>query len=100
VAWSFGAEVLAVLVGVLLTAVLLRRRRWGEATYVGLSVAALATSTYYLSVGRATLLWWPLFLLLAAASERRAWVHPAYLALSAPLMALLVLTFTSGRWVG
>ena len=99
-AWSFGAEVLAVLVGVLLTAVLLRRRRWGEATYVGLSVAALATSTYYLSVGRATLLWWPLFLLLAAAGERRPWVHASYLAVSAPLMALLVLTFTAGRWVG
>jgi hypothetical protein len=99
-AWSFAAEVVAVLVGVLLTAVLLRRRRWGEATYVGLSVAALATSTYYLSVGRATLLWWPLFLLLAAASERRRWLHGAYLALSAPLMALLVLTFTAGRWVG
>jgi Gpi18-like mannosyltransferase len=99
-AWSFAAEVVAVLVGVLLTAVLLRRRRWGEATYVGLSVAALATSTTYLSVGRATLLWWPLFLLLAAAGERRAWLHAAYLWLSAPLMALLVLTFTSGRWVG
>jgi len=99
-AWSFAAEVMAVLVGVLLTAVLLHRRRWGEATYVGLSVAALATSTYYLSVGRATLLWWPLFLLLAAAGERRRWLHAAYLALCAPLMALLVLTFTSGRWVG
>jgi len=99
-AWSFSAEVLAVLVGVLLTAVLLSRRRWGEATYVGLSVAALATSTFYLSVGRATLLWWPLFLLLAAAGERRPWVHTAYLAVSAPLMALLVLTFTAGRWVG
>ena len=99
-AWSFGAEVLAVLVGLLLTAVLLRRRRWGEATYVGLSVAALATSTFYLSVGRATLLWWPLFLLLAAAGERRPWVHAGYLAISAPLMALLVLTFTAGRWVG
>ena len=99
-AWSFGAEVLAVLVGVLLTFVLVRRRAWGEATYVGLSVTALATSTFYLSVGRATLLWWPLFLLLAAAGERRPWVHTAYLAVGAPLMALLVLTFTAGRWVG
>ncbi|CAN5255524.1 hypothetical protein BH24ACT10_BH24ACT10_00220 [soil metagenome] len=98
--WSFRAEITAVAVGLVLTAVLLTRRRWGEATYVGLSVTALATSTYYLSVGRATLLWWPLFLLLAAAAQRRPWVHPAYVALSAPLMALLVLTFTSGRWVG
>ncbi len=99
-AWSFRAEILAVAVGLALTVVLLVQRRWGEATYVGLSVTALATSSYYLSVGRATLLWWPLFLLLAAAAQRRPWVHPAYLALSAPLMALLVLTFTSGRWVG
>ena len=99
-AWSFRAEVLAVAVGVALTVVLVRRRAWGDATYVGLSVTALATSTYYLSVGRATLLWWPLFVLLAVASVRRPWLHTAYLALSAPVMALLVLTFTSGRWVG
>lgn len=99
-AWSFRAEVLAVLVGVVLTIVLLVRRRWGEGVYVGLSVAALATSTFYLSVGRASLLWWPLFLLLAAAAERRPWLHPLYVAVSAPLMALLVLTFTAGRWVG
>ena len=99
-AWSFRAEVLAVAVGLALTAVLVRRRSWGEATYVGLSVAALATSTYYLSVGRATLLWWPLFVLLAVAAVRRPWLHTAYVALSAPVMALLVLTFTSGRWVG
>jgi len=99
-AWSFRAEIVAVLVGLVLTAVLLRRRRWGEATYVGLSVTALATSTYYLSVGRATLLWWPLFVLLAAASRTRPALLWAWLAVSAPLMALGVLTFTSGRWVG
>ena len=99
-AWSFRAEIIAVVVGLVLTAVLVRRRSWGEATYVGLSVTALATSTFYLSVGRATLLWWPLFVLLAVAAVRRPWLHTAYLAVSAPLMALLVLTFTSGRWVG
>jgi hypothetical protein len=98
-AWSFRAEILAVLVGLALTLVLLLMRRWGEATYVGLSLVALATSTFYLSVARATLLWWPLFLLLARATQRRAWLHGLYVAASAPLMALLVLTFTSGRWV-
>jgi hypothetical protein len=99
-AWSFRAEIIAVAVGLVLTVALVRRRSWGEATYVGLSVGALATSTYYLSVGRATLLWWPLFVLLAVATARRPWLHTAYVALSAPVMALLVLTFTSGRWVG
>ena len=99
-AWSFTAEIAAVAVGLVLVGVLLHRRRWGEATYVGLSVGALATSTSYLSVGRATLLWWPLFVLLALAGARRPWLHTAYVAVSAPLMALLVLAFTSGRWVG
>jgi hypothetical protein len=101
--WSARAELLAVLVGVLVTVVLLRRRRWGEAVYVGLSVAALATSTSYLSVARATLLWFPLWVLLAGWLDRRfareRWV-PAYLAVAGPLMAVNVLTFTSGRWVG
>jgi hypothetical protein len=98
--WSFRAEIVAVFLGVLVTAVLLVRRSWGEATYVGLSVAALATSTYYLSVARATLLWFPLWVLLAELAARRPWVHYAYLAVATPLMAVAVLTFTAGRWVG
>ena len=99
-AWSFRAEVVAVAVGLLVTVVLVRRARWGEATYVGLSVAALATSTFYLSVARATLLWFPLWLLLAEAGQRRGWVLPVYVTVAAPLMALGVLAFTAGRWVG
>lgn len=99
-AWSFRAEIVAVAVGLSLTVVLLVWRRWAEATYVGLSVAALATSTYYLSVARASLLWWPLWVLLAVAGTRSRAVHLTYLAVAAPLMAVLVLTFTSGRWVG
>ncbi len=90
----------AVAVGLSLTVVLLRRARWGEAVYVGLSVLALATSTFYLSVGRATLLWFPLWVLLAEAGQRRRWVHAAYLGTAVPLMAVGVLGFTAGRWVG
>ena len=99
-AWSFAAEVVAVAVGLALVGVLLVRRRWGEAVYVGLSVAALATSTYYLSVGRASLLWWSLPVLLALAAARRPVLHVAWVALATPLTALLVLSFTSGHWTG
>lgn len=100
--WSARAELVAVAVGVLGTAWLLRRRDWGEAVYVGLSVAALATSTTYLSVARATLLWFPLWVLAAGWLSHRfaeRWVS-AYLAVAGPVMAVNVLTFTSGRWVG
>lgn len=96
--FSFYAEIGAVAVGVALVVVLLLRRRWPEATYVGLSLGALASSTFFFSVTRATLLWFPLYLLLAAAAVKRPWVHGAYLALALPLLAGLTLTFTSGFW--
>jgi hypothetical protein len=99
-AWSFRAEVLAILLGVALTVILLVRRRWGEAVFVGLQVAALATSSYYLSVARSTLLWFPLWLLLARWSLNRRWVHVAYLSVSPPLMIVGVIAFTTGHWVG
>jgi hypothetical protein len=97
--WSFRAEIIAVLVGVALTVVLLLMRRFGEATYVGLQVAALGCSSYYLSVSRSTLLWFPLWLLLARWSTTRPWLHRGYLAVAPALMFVAVITFTSGRWV-
>ena len=99
-AWSFGQEIVAVAVGLALTIVLIRRRRWGETAYVGLQVLAFALSSFYLSVGRGTLLWWPLWLLLAKASLRREWVHRVYLAVAPALMLTYVIAFTGGGWVG
>jgi hypothetical protein len=99
-AWSFRAEIAAVIVGVALCVALLALRRWAELVYVGGQLVALATSSFYLSVARTTLLWWPLWLLLARASTQRPWVQPVYLSLAAPLMAVGVVTFVTGHWVG
>jgi hypothetical protein len=99
-AWAFGQEIVAVAVGLVLTVVLIRRRRWGETAYVGIQVLAFALSSFYLSVGRGTLLWWPLWVLLARASLRREWVHRAYLTVAPALMVTYVIAFTGGGWVG
>lgn len=96
----FRAELVALVAGVLLTAWLLWDRRWGEATYVGMQVMVLATSTWYFSVPRATLLWWPLWLLLGRATARRRWLLAAYLALVAPVAVLWAAAFTTVRWAG
>jgi hypothetical protein len=98
--WSFRAEIAAVLVGVVLSVALLALRRWAELVYVGGQVVALATSSFYLSVARATLLWWPLWLLLARLGSDRKTVHAAYLACAPPLMAVAVIAFVQGHWVG
>jgi hypothetical protein len=97
--WAYRAELVAVVIGVALTVVLLRLRRWGEATYVGLQLIGLACSEYYLSVPRAMLVWFPLWVLLARWSVRRKWVHWAYLSTAPALMAVGTLTFTSGHWL-
>ncbi|MFI0741807.1 mannosyltransferase family protein [Streptomyces sp. NPDC021100] len=96
----FQAELLAMAVGVLLLALLVRRRQWPEAVYIGLSLWALGTSYWYMSVPRATLLWWPLWVALAVASVRRPWIRAAYLTVAAPLATVLTLVFTSGKWAG
>lgn len=96
----FRAELVAVLVGLALVTWLVVVRRWGEAVYVGLQLAALGTSTWYMSVPRATLLWWPLWLLLGRVALRHPWAVPAYLAVVAPVSALWAVAFTTGRWAG
>jgi hypothetical protein len=97
---AFRVELLAALVGVLLVGWLLVRRRWAEFTYVGLQVAALLTSAFYLSIGRSTLLWWPLWLAIGAFGVRRPWAYVALMALFTPLLAAQIVIFTSGSWAG
>ncbi|MDN3352859.1 mannosyltransferase family protein [Actinomadura sp. DC4] len=94
---AFRVELVAAVVGVALTLWLLVRRRWAEAVYVGLPLASLLTSAFYLSIGRATLLWWPVWL--AIGSFRR----PAYIVtvlLFVPLLVSEIALFTSGKWAG
>lgn len=76
VAAVFGLEVVSMLVGVLTAVVLLVRRSWAQAGWVGVQVFAFATSYWFMSVNRAVLLWFPLWLLvgsLAAHGWPRSW---------------------------
>jgi hypothetical protein len=99
-AWMFRAEIVAIIAGVALTGWLLWRQRWGEATYVGLAVVAYGTSTWYFSVPRAALLWWPLYIGLAQWSMRRPAVLWTYLVLIAPFSVVFTLLYSVGRWAG
>jgi hypothetical protein len=97
---AFRTELVAAAVGVAVTAWLLARRRWAESAYVGLQMAALLSSAFYLSIGRATLLWWPLWLAIGALGVRRRGAYVAVLILMAPIMTWYVARFTSGHWAG
>lgn len=99
-AWMFRAELVAMLIGVVVTVVLAVWRRWGEATWIGLQVISLGTSYWYFSVPRALLLWWPLFVMVAVWAARRRAVSWTYLAVSVPLAVMWAVAFLTGRWVG
>ena len=99
-AWSWRAEMLAVLGGFVIAVILLAMRRWGEATYVSTSALLLAAQNYYASSVRTALVWFPVYLLLARVTVRREWLHPIVVGSMAPLMVVFVLVFNQGRWVG
>lgn len=99
-AWVFQLELLAIVVGLGLTALLLLKRRWPEALYVALSLLALGTTTWFMSVPRAMLLWWPLWTMLGAWAAKRPLVRTLYVCCVAPIMAAVALLFLSGQWAG
>ena len=103
----FRFEVVSVVVGLVVTVACLALRRWGEAVWVGTQVLAFTTSYWLMSVNRAVLLWFPLWLLLGEAAtggrtvrSRRRRTVPAwgYLAVSAALMVWWAQTFFRGGW--
>jgi hypothetical protein len=94
---AFRVELVAAALGLALTGWLLARRRWAEAAYVGLPMVSLLSSAFYLSIGRATLLWWPLWLAIGAA---RRPVYLVVIALFLPLLVGEIVLFNAGRWAG
>jgi len=99
-AWMFGAELVAFAVGVVLTVVLLRRRRWAEAVFVGAQLASYCTSYWLMSVPRATLTWWPLWTMAAVALARRPWLQRSWFVVSISLAAVWTAAYLRSQWAG
>jgi hypothetical protein len=98
--WPFRLDILVVFVGFAFIAWAAFRRRWAELAYVGISVVSLATSTYYMSVTREALLWWPLWTVLAIWLSRRRWLTGLYIVASSAVMVGISWLFLTGGWAG
>ena len=103
--WIFRAEFLSVIVGLVVVAVLLKRRRVPEASWVGVQLLAFSLSYWFQSVCRAVLLWFPLWTLIGESVERRrtgAW--PWFWGAAALIMLAVQITwavlFYLGMWAG
>lgn len=95
---SRAADLLLAVLGLVLVVVLLRRRRWPEAAYLGPSVAVLVCSTTLVSTPRYAVLWFPAYLVLAQACRRRPWLLTAMVLLGVPLLAVVTLSFSAHLW--
>ena len=61
----FVAEIVSMAIGVLLVGWCLGRRLWAEASWVAIQVLAFSISYWFMSVNRAILLWFPLWMMIA-----------------------------------
>jgi hypothetical protein len=81
------------------------RTMWGEASWVGAQVLAFSLSYWFFSVNRATLLWFPLWIMIgrwvAGSSARRPW-HRVLVASAFGVEIVLMLwwswLFFTGHW--
>ncbi|RLP08342.1 mannosyltransferase family protein [Propionibacterium australiense] len=61
-AWIFRFEIASAAIGLVTVIVTLARRAWAQAGYMIVQLLALTTATWFLSVNRGDLLWFPLFI--------------------------------------
>lgn len=98
---SRAADLVTAVAGVVLTGVLVWRRRWAEAVFLGLNVLVLVASNMIVSSPRYALVWFPVYLMAARWSVRRVGrrLVPAVLVICCPLLAVLSITFSMHLWV-
>ena len=105
---SRAGDLLVAVGGIVLTAVLVHRRRWAEAVLIGLNLSVLLASNMIVSSPRYALTWFPAYLMAARWAERGdgggrwrlgRFVLPVALILGLPLMVVLSVTFSMHLWV-
>jgi mannosyltransferase PIG-V len=97
-AWSFQLELVCTIAAAVLVVVLLARREWPEATYCALVLASMVFINMQQAADRGLMLCFPLYLLVARAAERRAWIGNAYVWLCAPVAVIAAFLYSAGIW--
>jgi hypothetical protein len=104
----FTAEIVAMALGLVVVGWCLGKRLWAEAVWVGIQVFAFSISYWFMSVNRAILLWFPLWMMVAQWAiwrPRRPVVRIAHrlavgLAFTASVLVMLAWSwlYFTGNW--
>lgn len=98
--WIFAwrVEILAAGAGVAATIWAMLKKEWGYAAFMGSFIATLMMSTWYFSIPRMLLSFFPAVLFVASSTGRRAGSHEIALVMLAPIATLGVIVYTRGAW--
>jgi hypothetical protein len=98
---SYYEEMISAAVLLALAICLAVRRRWPELAYITPQVLSFLTlSSFYMSIGRGSLTWFPLWVAIGVAGVKRPWVWYVSMAIMIPVMAINMGNFTTGAWIG
>jgi len=95
---GWRVEIAAVALGILAVLWAMLKREWGYAGYMGVLLAFLVTSTFYLSVPRMLLSMFPIVLFVAEWTGRETRRHETVLLVFAAIAMLGVVAFTRQAW--
>lgn len=95
----FIAEIVAVALLAVFTVIVLWRRWWGEGVFMLVTLASLATSSWYYSVPRALVVMFPMWIVIGLWCTRRRWLLVPYAAVSLPLLILVSARFVQNQWI-
>lgn len=98
---SYGAEekveIFCAIVMVVATILFAVDRDWAAMIYCGITTTTLITSTMYMSIPRALLVMFPIWVRLGRCTETVRW---GWLSVSAPLMVMISYFYLTGQWAG
>lgn len=95
----FISEIVNVGTVLVLGIVMLFKRWWAEAAYVFVTMGSLITSEFYYSTPRATLILFPVWLLLGLWIARSKALVIVYFVIAIPFLTLIVLRYVTGQWI-
>ena len=95
----FYAELLNTALVLAAGIVLLVKRRWPEAIYVLLTIWSFMTGEFFQSTPRATLVLFPVWLVLGAVLTKHRWMRWGYFTMAPLALAFVTVRYVDAQWI-
>lgn len=95
----FVAEFANTFIALGLGVVLLFKRWWAEAAYVFLTLWSFMTGEFFQSTPRATLILFPIWIIVGLWATKYRWFKWTYFAIAVPALAFITIKYVNAQWI-